>query len=339
MKAGIYYGIKDVRVEEVDTPHAGENDVVVKLVRSGICGTDMTAYLYDGTAVSIFPNNQFGHEMVGKIVEVGTSTTDFNVGDRVFVNPTTCKKEGMAMCDMAGAFSEYVCVENAQWDYNLFRLNDDVSFDEAVVIEPFSVGTHGKNVVNTKKEDHVVIYGAGPIGLCALSSLVGMGITNAVVIDFNDDRLSLVKEMGGTPLNPSKEDRNTFLTKHFGTAYSHIGIPVPNVDVVIDCAGAGSILQEYLSTAKKDSRFSVVAVAKGASEIYSALIMSGEATIRGACGYTIDDIKESINNINHHKTQVDKIVTHHFPLNQLAEAFDFASHPENKSVKVVVDFE
>lgn len=339
MKAGIYYGIKDIRVEEREKPIAGSHDVIVKLVRAGICGTDLTAYLYDGDAVSIFPNNEFGHEMVGRIVEVGDKTTGLNVGDRVFINPTTCKKEGMLKCDMAGAFSEYVCVEDAKLDYNLFKLNDDVAFDEAVVIEPLSVGTHGKNVVKTKNDENVVIYGAGPIGLCTLSSLIATGIKNAVVIDFNDDRLKLVKEMGGTPLNPTKEDRNTFLSKHFGNAYSHLGIEVPNVDVVIDCAGASSILQDYLMTCKKDSRFSVVAVAKDASQIYTSLIMSQEATVRGSCGYTIDDIKEAMDNVNNHKSNVGKIVTHHFTIEQLPEAFEFASNPANKSIKVVIDYE
>lgn len=337
MKAGIYYSPKDVRVEERPMPEIGPNDVLVKNIRAGICGTDLTAYLYSGDAVSIFANNEFGHEMVGVVEKIGINVKDIKPGLRVFVNPVTCKREGMVRCDSAGAFSQYIVVEEAKIGYNLFLIADDVSFDEAVVTEPFSVAVSGKNIPKVKKGDHVVVYGSGTIGLCTLCALVGMGINDAVVIDINDERLEVVKNLGGVPLNSQKINTKDFLTKHFGGTLSHIGLPVPDVDVVIDCAGAPPIMNEYLDMAKPGSRMCVVAVYKAPVSVNLTGIMSAEATILGSCGYSISDIEEVLYYINGHKTKVGQIVTHHFPIEKLAEAFAFASDPANKSIKVVID--
>lgn len=338
MKAGIYYGIKSVGVEEIDKPIIGENDVLVKNVRAGICGTDLTAYRYGGEPVAIFPNSEFGHEMVGTVVEVGKNVKDVNVGDRVFVNPVTCKKEGKMKCDTAGAFSEYVCVEEAKVDYNLFKLNDGLSFDEAVIIEPFSVGTHGKNVVGTKKDENVVIYGAGTIGLCALAGVIAQGNKKVAVIDNNELRLGVVHELGGIPVNFAKDNVQEKLKEIFGTTFG-LRTEIANVDVVIDCAGAQNILIDSIANSKDSTRISLLATTQSAPTIYPAMIMANEIMIKGSCGYTVDDIQEVIDNLNNKRTKLPKIVTHHFKLDELKEAFAFANDPVNNSIKVVIDFE
>lgn len=338
MKAGIYYGIKDINVEEIEKPVIGEKDVLVKNVRAGICGTDLTAYRYGGEPVAIYPHNEFGHEMVGIVVEVGKDVENIQVGDRVFVNPVTCKKEGKMKCDTAGAFSEYVCVEEAKLDYNLFKLSDDLSFDEAVVIEPFAVGTHGKNIVGTTKNDHVVIYGAGTIGLCALAAVVAQGNKKVAIIDNNELRLNIAQELGGIPVNFSKDDVQEKLKSIFGTVFG-LGKEVADVDVVIDCAGAQNILVDTINHAKDSVKISLLATAQSAPTIYPAMIMANEVMIKGSCGYTIADIQEVIDNLNHKTTTLPRIVTHHFTLNQLKEAFAFANDPANHSIKVVIDFE
>lgn len=339
MKAGIYYGIGKVGVEEIVKPTIGDNDVLVKNVRAGICGTDLSAYRYGGEPVAIYPNGEFGHEMVGIVVEVGKSVEDVLVGDRVFVNPVTCKKLGKIKCDTAGAFSEYVCVEEAKWDYNLFRIADDVSFDEAVVIEPFTVGTHGKNVVQTSNEDHVLIYGAGTIGLSALAGVIAQGNKNVAIIDNNDLRLDFAKKLGAIPVNFEKDNVQEKLKEAFGVTYNVVGQKVANVNVVIDCAGAPNVLVDSITNATEGIRISLLATAQNAATIYPAMIMSNEVLIKGSCGYTIEDIKEVMNYINNKKTELPKIVTHHFKLDEIQEAFAFANDPKNNTIKVVIDFE
>lgn len=340
MRAAIYYGPRDVRMEDRPTPVAGPTDAVVKIARAGICGTDLTAYLYSGDAVAIFEGGEFGHEMVGTVCEVGADVADVKVGDRVFVCPTTCKRGGMGLADSAGGFSEYVLVEDAKLDYNLYKLDDGVTFDEAVVTEPFAVGTRGKNVAGVRPGDHAVVFGAGPIGLAALSSLVGMGIRDAVVVDVNDERLARAKQMGaGAVCNSQTADLAAFLSEHFGTVASHIGMPVPDVDAFIDCAGAPSIAGDFLAIAKEGARLSVVAVYKQPVELNLTSVMSSEAVIMGSCGYSHADIEEVLANLASRTTKMPDAVTHHFPHEQTPEAFACAADPSTGAVKVVIDYE
>ena len=195
MKSLIFYKPGDIRLEEMPKPAAGPKDAVIRVARAGICGSDLKAYLFDGHSVGILNkgefgvDGQFGHEMVGTVEEVGSETEGICVGDRVFVNPMRCKRNGMLSCDMSGAFSEYVLAEDAAYGYNLRKLQDHVSFDQAVLTEPLGVATHGKNIIGIKPWENVVIYGGGTIGLCALAAAVAAGCRKPVLIDHHDDRL------------------------------------------------------------------------------------------------------------------------------------------------------
>lgn len=346
MKALIYYGPHDLKMEEVPMVTAGPSDVVLKVARAGICGSDLTAYLYDGMGVGILKkgqfghDGQFGHEMVGTVYEVGSDVKDVRVGDRVFVNPTVCKRSGMLGCDIAGAFSEYVLVEDAKYGYNLYQLADDCSFDEAVTIEPLGVATHGKNVIQVRPSDHVVVYGAGTIGLCALNACMAVGCQKVVVVDMNDARLNLVREMGGIPYSPVKDgDFKKFLFDLHGPAMNSFGQERADIDAFIDCAGAPSILPEIVGFAKKYARVAIVAVYKRPAELDAAGLLGNEMTIKGSCGYDTEDILEAFQNINAHRTSTPRIVTHHFKHENAVEAFAFAADPNAGGIKVVIDYE
>lgn len=346
MKALIYYGPKDVRIEERPMPKAEVSDVVVKVIYAGICGSDLTAYLHDGLSVGILMkgqyghDGQFGHEMVGIVYEVGSQVMDVKVGDRVFINPTNCKRNGMLGCDIAGAFSEYVVVEDAAYQKNLFKLADDITFEQAVTIEPLCVATHGKNCIQIKPHENVVIYGAGTIGLCTLNTLIAIGCQRVVVVDVNQKRLEIVKEMGGTSFCPTTDgDFKEFLIKHFGSISNQFGHTKMNVDAYIDCAGAVPILNEIISLAKNNARVSIVAVYKEQVEFNMAEFLSSEMEIKGSCGYNASDVIEAFNNINMHRVQTEKIITHRFKHKDAVKAFEFAANPLSEKVKVVIEYE
>lgn len=345
MKSLIYYGPGKLAMEERPIPETGSKDVLVKVARAGICGSDLTAYLYNGLQVGILENGQFGHdgqfghEMVGIVEKVGEEVKDVKVGDRVFVNPTVCKRAGMLACDIIGAFSEYVLVEDAAYNYNLMKLADDVSFDEAVVIEPLAVGTHGKNCINVKPNENVVIFGAGTIGICALNAVLAVGCQKPVVVDMNEERLKLIEEMGAVGFNPQQGDLKEFLINHFGALVNHFGMKIANVDAFIDCAGAKPILNQIIDVAKEHARISVVAIYKQNVEVNFAKVLSSQLTMVGSCGYENADIIEAFNNINTHRTDAPKIVTHHFKHEDIIEAFEFAANPKSGAIKVVIDYE
>jgi L-iditol 2-dehydrogenase len=339
MKALIYKDTKTVEVQERAMPECGPDDVIVRNVRGGICGTDITGYLYGGRTVGFLPNAEFGHEMVGYVYETGKNVTCVEKGTRVFVNPMTrLRTDDPSASVRAGGFSQYVLVQDAKLEHNLFILPDSLSFEDAVLIEPFSVGTHGKNTPEAKAGDHVVIYGAGPIGLCALSGLVAQGNNNVVVLDIDDSRLETVRQLGGIGFNPSSGDTRQFLIEHFGEIKKYYGPSAIDIDVVIDCAGAPNVPGDFLSYAKQGARLSCVALQKKEIPINFMQVMSTECNIMGSRGYTKEDILEVIDNLANKKSNVTKIITHKFALDDGPKAFEIASDP-SLAIKVVLDLE
>ena len=348
MKATVYYGPKDIRLEELAKPVPSAKDVVVKIMRAGICGSDIKAYTTnEGHSVGIFKkgefdfDGQFGHEMVGVIDEVGSEVKGIKAGDRVFINPTVCKRDGMMSCDMSAAFSEYAIVEEAAYGYNLLQLSDETSFDDAVLTEPLSVATHGKNAINIQPYENVVIYGAGTIGLCALEAVLAVGCRKPVVVDMNGDRLKFVEKLGGTGFNPSTSDKSIdeFLKKHFGKVVSPFGDECVDVDAYMDCAGAGPIIDEIVRMSKSKARIVVVAVYKKPVTYDMIRFGSSELLMRGSLGYEVKDVLEAYNIIDQQRNQVSTLVTHQFPIDKVKEAFETASDPSTGAIKVVINYE
>lgn len=346
MKALLYYAPHDIRLEEIDKPKAGPKDVIIKVVRAGICGSDLKAYLYDGHSVGIFckgemgVDGQFGHEMAGIVEEVGNETEGIAIGDRVFVNPMRCKRMGMLSCDMSGAFSEYVHVEDAAYGYNLRKLADHVSFDEAVLTEPLSVATHGMNRINVKPWENVVVYGAGPIGLCALQAAVAAGCRKPVIIDHHDDRLAIAEAIGGVGINSAKTpDVKELLIEHFGSVTSPFFETRVNVDAWLDCAATGNIINDITAMSKSGSRISVLGVYRQPPEIDMAPFGSNEISLFGSLGYQDEDITQSMNTIEAHGKDLSRIITHHFPIDKAVEAFRTAADKSTGAIKVVIDYD
>ncbi len=338
MKCSIYSKPGDMTIEERPDHVAAPDQVVVKVERAGVCGSDVTAWTFDGATVGVMPNSEWGHEFAGVVEQVGADVKDIAVGDRVWVNPVTCKELGMLAADMAGAFSEKVLVEKAQLNYNVYKLPDNVPMEHAALIEPFCVGTHGKNVPESKPGDNVVIFGDGPIGLCALSGLVGQGVENVVVVGHRESRLKLVEEMGGIPINSHDPDYIQQIGKIFGTSTNIMGLEAPKVDVYIDCAGAPKVTEDVLMYAQRGARYSIVAVSKMPTQVLMGLIMAGELKIMGSSGYTHEDIVEVIDNLANKRTKIEKIITHRFKHADLEEALNTASSKEAGSVKVIIEY-
>lgn len=346
MKSLIYYGPGKLQLEDRPIPTIGAQDALVKITRAGICGTDLTAYRVGGITTGILEkgqfghDGQFGHEMVGVVEEVGQDVKDIKKGDRVFVIPTTCKRSGMLGCGIAGAFSEYVSVENAAYGYNLLKIPDHASFDDAVIIEPLAVGTHAKNNIHVMPYENVVIYGAGIIGLCALTACLSAGCQKVVVADFNKDRLAKAEELGGVGFDlGSKEDFKTFLENHFGRVVNEFGMSCVDVDAFIDAAGASSIPNDIIHMAKKGARLSIVAIHKKDAPMNAAEILSKELLIKGSCGYSSHDLIEAFQHAVNKRTDIASIITHHFPNDKAIEAFKTANDPATGAIKVVIDYE
>lgn len=343
MKGAIYHGIKNVTVEELPMPELGDYDVILKNVRGSICGTDVGAYYHGGDDAGIYPENQFGHEMSSIIYQVGPKADPkLKVGMRVFPNPCLSKRpdcglSALSICDECGAFSEYIQIQDAKYGYNIFELPENVSYDEAALIEPFSVGMHGVNVGRAKAGERVVIYGAGMIGLCTLSACISKGIKDIVVVDVNEWRLEKAKEMGAIPFNAKDGNILEFLQKQFGAGLTNFGgAPAADIDLYIDTSGAKTIIPEVVSMAKMNARLVIIALYHHEVTINPLDLVYSEMEIMGSIAYNNEDIKECIAALNAKSTPVEKIITHHYPLENINDAFIQAQKAE-ETLKIIID--
>lgn len=365
MKCGVYYGVKDVGVEELPIPQIGPKDVLVKILRAGICGSDTGAYNHGGLPYGIFPGMPFGHEMVGRIVEKGADVEDdIQLDDIVFVEPGQAKKAGMMMTDMCGAFCEYVNVQDAKRDVNLYILDKNVDLDAAALIEPVSVGTKGAVVGGISVDDNVVALGAGTIGQAAAAALVARGVKNVIVMDRNDWKLDISRAIGAKTINSNTEDVRAKLVEYCGQApreetdfsaldpkvlkilsdmtssgMTNVSAALPDVDLFIDCAGAPAMLEMAFGLCRPHTKYSIVSVYGGNLSLPGGLFVTNQPVIYGSKAYNHEIIQEVIDHISNEKTCIKKIVTKKYPISQFKEAMEAASNKQYKNLKVLIDYE
>ena len=344
MRAVIYKGIRHVAVEDVEKPEIGPRDILVKNMRAGICGTDIEAFLEGGDDVGIYPGNQIGHEFVSEVVEVGDEVDDERItsGLRVWVHPGKSKRQGegrplVEIADSAGGLAQYISIHDAEINFNLFPLPDTLTWDEGVVIEPFSVANHGVNMTGPKVGQRALIYGAGAIGLGVLANLRAKGIEEVIVSDIVQNRLDVARAMGGIPVNATETDPIHFASDRLGSVTDFHGNPKPNVDLFFDAAGVPSAIHDYVRGGKPDSCMVVIAVSTNTVHIPQAAFVLSGLRILGSAAYDAADINEVISYIAEGRYDPTSVVTHHFSQEEAPRAFETAADPNNDAIKVVIN--
>ncbi len=320
----------------------GPKDVLLKNMRAGISGTDIGAYLRGGDDVGIFPGNEIGHEFVSEVYQVGEDVTGITPGMRVWVNPVLSKRQGegrspVEIADSASGLTQHVQIHDAELGYNLYELPENVSFDKAVVIEPFSVANHGVNTADPKPGQRALIFGAGAIGLGVLANLKAKGVEEIIVSDIVPKRLEIVEQMGGIPVNGKEVDPIEFGTSKFGSVTDMNGNRKPDVDLYFDSAGAPNAIQDYIRGGKPKSKMVVIALSGNQVTIPQAAFVLSELALLGSTAYNDTDIREVISYLGDEKFDPTPVVTHHFAQEDAAEAFKTAVDDKDNAVKVVID--
>ena len=362
MKAGIYHGVKDISVQERDIPQISGDDILVKMLRAGICGSDSGAWLHGGVQYGVWNEMVEGHEGVGQIVEKGKNVADdLNVGDIVFVDPTRAHKAGKIEADVFGTFGEYVIAQNAKRNENVYVLDQNVDLDLAALVEPLAVGTHGALCTNPQPEDHVVVIGAGTIGLCAAAGLINHGIKNVVVVDRNEWKLEIARKIGAKTVNSREENVSEKLCDIFGEYVNTesdirsanplilqqlsqipgiaemVAGKKPDVQLYVDCAGAKELLMQSFGMCAANTKYVVVSVYNEPIPVPGGIFMSQPA-IYGSAGYTRETILEVIDHIENQRTPIGSIITDKFQIDQLPEAIEHAAVKSYKNIKVLLSF-
>ena len=238
MKAAVYHGVHDLRVEEVPVRELKDNEVKIQVKYCGVCGTDMHIFNGDGGSFEVHPPLIPGHEFSGVVTEVGAKVTSVKVGDRVSGDPNDmcgecyyCKNAMQQFCTnnvgvgttVDGGFAEYVIMREKQ----VYKFSDHLSFKEAAMAEPISCCLHGIDLCHIKAGDTVLVIGGGPIGMIMLQLAKQAGASKVILSEPVEEKRAQALRLGATKtIDPIHEDVAAVLSDY-----------CENVNVVIECVG------------------------------------------------------------------------------------------------------
>lgn len=341
MKAVVLHKARDLRLEDVPIPKYGPDDVLVKIKSVGICGSDV--HYWRTGAIGDFVVEApmiLGHEVAGVVAEVGANVKTLQVGDRVALEPgvpcrrcEACKTGRYNLCPevrffatppVDGALSDFA-VSPADFAY---KIPDSLSLDAAALIEPLSVGIHACRRGNLNAGESVFIAGAGPIGLTSLAVAKAFGATEIFITDVKPHRLEIAKKMGATHAFDACEDAEAIVKE----ATNGRG-----VDLALECAGAEPALVSCLKTAKSGG--TIVVVGLGDNSNYTLPLVKlavKELDLKGIFRYAYT-YPAAINLLASGAVDVEAMITHHFPLDDMLSAFEHAEKGTGGAVKVMID--
>ena len=341
MKSGIYLGKERIEIKEMPIPEVGENDVLVKNIYSGICGTDVAVFTCGpNTGHKVNVGGEFGHETVSRVVKVGKNVTDFSVGERVYPYPLYAKDD-TGKAGTIGGFSEYILIPNAKRNHSLYAVDEKISDKLAGLIEPFTVGcraarrgtiTCGQN--KYMAEQSAVVFGSGTIGIAAAAAFRYFGMKKVMVCDLSDFRLNLVRGLGFETCHIATENFQEKAKQYFGTAMSLKG-KVADIDCWLDAAGKETILEDFLADGKIESRFVSVAVNNVPRNIDLLRLTYAQQSIIGSGGYMPEDVFDVQKIMASGNWNLESIITHEFSLEQLEAAIRTAADPRHSGSVVI----
>ena len=333
MKAAIYKGVKNIEIREVPDPILGANDVIIRNLVSGICGSDIAAYNNSGEKVMIFEDHEFGHEMISEVVEVGKNVRDFKVGDRVYPYPTFAKGDMMRAATVGG-FSEKILIPNCKLNHSLYKVPNKISNITSSMIEPFTVGFNGAKQASPKEGQTAVVFGAGIIGVSAAFGLKSRNVKKVLIVDISDFRLNLLKQFDFEVCNSMKEDLGNKLVDVFGIE-SGLFSDKPNVDIFIDAVGLGQIPEQFQQYGKREAKLVIIGIHHQPRKIDLQQITMNSQQIIGSANY--EDVDYVLNFMENTPYNLEQLVTHEYSLDEFNAAITTAGN-SNEALKVVIKY-
>ena len=315
MKTAIIYGPRDIRVEDVDIPVIGPDDVLVEVRASGICGSDVHRYLgTDYGRYSNYPMNS-GHEYCGDVVQIGNQVKGFREGERVTLGVSWGGGR-------LGAFSEYVHIPDA--DNRLCRLPQEISYVNGALIEPFLVAMNGYHRPNPTRDDSILILGAGTIGLCVLLLCQAKGMEDIMVSEPSASRREMAERIGVKTVNPADENlEEIVMTTTQGRG----------MDVTFECAGAEATLNQAFTHTRSGGKISLIAHYRVAPRVNIEAVIVKSLNVFGPT-YGNAFFNEAVKLLLEEAVDFEHLVSHRYPLEQAEAAFETASDV-NQSVKAL----
>jgi len=343
MKAALLYGPKDLRIEEQDIPTMGDSEVLLRVRRVGVCGSDLHFYETgrSGSYVVTTPL-VLGHEFSGIVADTGDAVKNLSKGDRVVVEPgfpcyrcEYCRKGRYNLCpnlvfcgvpNVHGALREYTVAPS---DF-VYPIPEQMSFEEGAMIEPLAVGLYAVQRAGVNPGDRVTVLGGGPIGLLTLEAALALGAAEVYMTDHHDIRLEVAKELGATAcINTHKQNAVEEIHRLTGGE---------KVDVVIEAVGAPATIQEAFKIVSPGGTIVVVG-AFAQSEISTEIgkLAENEVEVKGARLYP-RIFKGAIALASKKAVRLMPLISKTFDFNRVEEAFE-AARNKDETIKVQVRME
>ncbi|XP_053670755.1 sorbitol dehydrogenase-like [Anopheles nili] len=339
----VLYAVEDLRLEQRPIPVPKDDEVLLEMDVVGICGSDVH-YLVKGRIGDFIVKKPMviGHEASGIISKVGSNVKHLKVGDRVAIEPGY----GCRVCEYCKGGSYNLCPDmifcaTPPYDGNLtryythpadfcYKLPDHVTMEEGALLEPLSVGVHACRRANVGLGSQVLILGAGPIGLVTLIVAKAMGAGKVLITDLLQNRLNVAKELGADEtLVIPKDATEAELVKLIHERMSCAP------DKTIDCSGAEATVRLAILATKAGGV--AVMVGMGAPEVKLPLVnaLAREVDIRGVFRYC-NDYPVALSLVASGKVDVKRLITHHFSIENTAEAFNTTRHGIGGAIKVMI---
>jgi L-iditol 2-dehydrogenase len=336
MLAAFYYNNHDVRVEEIPTPKAGEDEVLMKVMASGICGSDVMEWYRIPKAPRVL-----GHEATGVITQTGANVTNVSVGDRVFVSHHVpcfqcryCKRGSHTACQTLhttnyypGGFAQYVLVPKINVQYGVYKLPEAMSYEEGTFIEPLACVSRAQRISQIKADDTVLIIGGGISGILHVQLAKFRGVENIIVSDINPYRLELAKKFGAHYTVNAKDNVPAKLKELTG----HLA------DQVIVSTGAVPAAMTAMDSVENGGTILFFAVPDPSVKLQVPInqFWRKEITMRTSYGAAPNDIEESLRTLATGEINVKDMISHRLPLTEAQEGFRLTSEAGN-SLKVIL---
>ncbi len=347
MKVARYYNNKDLRIDEMEIPAINSGELLVKVKKSGICGSDILEYYRFAKMKKLNVDSLIlGHEIAGDIMQVGDGVNNFKIGDRVFVSHHVpcfechyCKQGHHTACHLLhntnydpGGFAEYLRVPSINIEKKgVYKLDDDVTYEQGVFIEPLGCVCRAQRLAQISKGQTILILGSGVSGLLHLKLAKAKGIEKIITTDISDYRLNMAKKFGASlTLDASQE----IIPKI--KDYNEGRLP----DCIIVCTGAISAANQAIQCAGPGSTIIFFAVPKPGINIEIPIndYWRNEVKIMTSYGAAPVDLDESYDWIRFQKIKVEELISHEFPLEQAQEAFNVVCEAA-ESMKVIFSME
>jgi L-iditol 2-dehydrogenase len=344
MKAVVYRGVNDLRLEEVPVPEIGVGEILVGVHTCGICGTDLKKI---ATGSHSAPR-VFGHETAGVVAKIGDGVRKFSVGERVVVfhhipcrECYYCRHKTFAQCATykkvgctagfeasGGGFAEYVRVMDWIVEKGTVRIPDGVSFEQACFAEPVNTCIKGIETLRLQPEETVLVIGQGPIGLI-LANLAKRAGTRVITSDLYPARLTMAHGFGlNQTIDASKVDAGEAvrgMTEGRGA------------DAVILAVGGSGLIRPAMDATRPGGRVLLFAqTARGEVTIDPAAVCVDEKALLGSYSASVELQEESVRFVMNREMDLERLISHRFPLQSGVEALNLAAHPRPDSMKIVI---